>query len=65
MSFSGAIVDKGGIILVNNPGTAFQFTGGLDIDSTSNPGFSADLYADLVVCGSNTVDTTSGQVSSS
>ena len=63
--FSGAIDENSlGINLDNNDlnnGATITFTGGLDIDSTTNTGFNATNGGTVnVTASSNTIDTTSG-----
>jgi hypothetical protein len=63
--FSGAIDDNGlGINLDNNDqntqGAVITFSGGLDIDSTTNTGFNATNGGTVNVTGTNTIDTTTG-----
>jgi VCBS repeat-containing protein len=63
--FSGAIDENGlGINLDNNDqnaqGAVITFSGGLDIDSTTNSGFTATNGGAVNVTGTNTIDTTTG-----
>jgi hypothetical protein len=62
VAFGGAITDPGlGISLASNAGATFNFWGALDIDSTTNTGFSA-ISSGTVTTGftTNTIDTTTG-----
>jgi hypothetical protein len=63
--FSASIDDNGlGINLDNNDqnaqGAVITFSGGLDIDTTTNTGFNAVNGGTVVATGTNTIDTTTG-----
>jgi hypothetical protein len=62
VTVNGAINDDGsGILLNNNNGATINFTGGLDLDTGTNPGFTATGGGIVTVTGANnTVDTTTG-----
>ncbi len=63
VAFSGAIDAVGtGILLSGNTGATIGFTGGLDIDTTINTGFTASGGGTLSITGTNTIDTTTGQI---
>ncbi len=62
VAFSGAIIDTGGgVFLNNNSGAALQFTGGVDLDTGSNTAFTATGGGSVTwTAGTNTIDTVAG-----
>lgn len=61
VSFTGAVADPGmGVDLTSNGAGTVNFSGGLDLDTTTNQAFTATGGGTVNITGTNTIDTTTG-----